>query len=87
VTEVQAPAPAKTAYGERNANAPKELAAFSFLIGKWEGTGKVNLEDGSSASFAVSWIGRYVLDGTAIADEFHSSAPDGSPYLGISLRI
>jgi hypothetical protein len=34
----------------------------------------------------VSWIGRYILDGTAIADEFHSSASDGSPYLGISLR-
>ena len=31
-------------------------------------------------------IGRHVLDGTAIADEFHSVAPDGSPYLGISLR-
>ena len=35
---------------------------------------------------AVTWIGRYILNGTAIADEFHSLTPDGSPYLGISLR-
>jgi hypothetical protein len=34
----------------------------------------------------VKWIGRYILDGTAIADELHGPMPDGSPYLGISLR-
>jgi Protein of unknown function (DUF1579) len=86
MTEGQAATPAITTYGQRNANAPKELEAFSFLIGKWEGVGKTKLADGKSAEFAVSWIGRYILDGTVIADEFHSQAPDGSPYLGISLR-
>jgi hypothetical protein len=50
------------------ANAPKELEAFSFLIGKWEGVGKTKLADGRSAEFAVSWIGRYILDGTVIAE-------------------
>ena len=44
------------------------------------------LADGRSAEFAVSWIGRYILGGTVISDEFHSLALDGSPYLGISLR-
>ena len=34
----------------------------------------------------VTWIGRYILDGMAIADEGHASGPDGSPYLGISFR-
>ncbi len=34
----------------------------------------------------MTWIGRYILDGTAIADEMHAPAPDGSPYLGISFR-
>jgi hypothetical protein len=48
--------------------------------------GRVKLDGGKFAEFTVSWIGRYILDGTAIADEFHSLAPDGSPYLGISLR-
>ena len=85
-TQARAGAPALTTYGERNANTPAELEAFAFLIGKWEGVGRTKLPDGKSAEFAASWIGRYILDGTAIADEFHSSAPDGSPYLGISFR-
>jgi hypothetical protein len=34
----------------------------------------------------VSWIGRYILEGTAIADELHSAYPDGRPFLGISFR-
>jgi Protein of unknown function (DUF1579) len=78
--------PTVSTFGEKGINAPKELEAFSFLIGKWEGTGSTKLPDGKSAQFAATWIGRYILDGTAIADEFHSSAPDGSPYLGISFR-
>jgi len=75
-----------TSYGERNPGSPIELELFSFLVGKWQGTARVKLDGGKFAEFSVSWIGRYILDGTAIADEFHSLAPDGSPYLGISLR-
>lgn len=75
-----------TTYGEKNAQAPSQLNLFSFLVGKWKGTGKTRLEDGSTAQFGLTWIGRYILDGMAIADELHGNAPDGSPYLGISLR-
>jgi len=78
--------PSKTTYGERSPDAPPELGAFAFLVGKWDGTGTTKLPDGKVAEFAVTWIGRYVLDGMAIADEMHSVGPDGSPYLGISLR-
>lgn len=75
-----------TTYGEINASAPDELKVFSFIVGKWAGTGKTRLEDGKHAQFQLTWIGRYILNGMAIADEFHSSMPDGAPYLGISLR-
>lgn len=79
--------PSKTIYGERHPSAPKELAAFAFLIGKWEGTGKARLPDGTVAELdGISWIGRYILDGTAIADEAHGAYPDGRPALGITLR-
>jgi len=86
MTAAKPAAPAITTYGERSPGAPPELDAFAFLVGKWEGVGKAKLPDGKTAEFSVSWLGRYILDGMAIADEFHSSAPDGSPYLGISLR-
>jgi hypothetical protein len=78
--------PAITTYGVRNPRAPQELNLFSFLVGKWNGTGKTRLADGSQQQFELTWIGRYILNGTAIADEFHSLAPDGKPYLGISFR-
>jgi hypothetical protein len=75
----------KTTYGERNPNAPKELGVFSFLIGKWQGTGKTSLPDGKVAEFGgLSWIGRYVLEGTAIAVEMHAAYPDGRPALGFT---
>src|SRR6185295_6484704 len=81
------PSAAITTYGERNANAPKELDAFAFLIGKWEGGGKTKTADGKIVEFGgVTWIGRYILDGMAIADEGHASGPDGKPYFGISFR-
>lgn len=78
--------PSMTTFGELSPLAPPELAVFSFLIGKWTGTGRTRLPDGTSAEFPVTWIGRHILDGTAIADELHAPAPDGTPYLGISLR-
>ena len=78
--------PSMTPYGEMNPGAPQELKVFSFLVGKWEGKGKTKIEDGKFAEYDVTWIGRYILDGTAIADELHGPMPDGSPYLGISLR-
>jgi hypothetical protein len=84
---VLAAEPAITTYGTRNAAASGQLNMFSFLVGKWQGSGRTRLADGSYAQFAgVTWIGRYILDGTAIADEFHASTPDGKAYLGISLR-
>ena len=76
----------KTTYGEKNSSAPKELDVFSFLIGTWQGTGKARLPDGTVAEFGVSWIGRYILDGTAIADEGHAAYPDGRPALGVTFR-
>jgi len=78
--------PSKTTYGMINPATATELRAFSFLIGKWDGKGSTKLPDGTVAEWPVTWIGRYVLDGTAIADELHAPAPDGSPYLGITLR-
>lgn len=75
-----------TTYGEKNLQAPDQLNLFSFLIGRWKGTGETRLEDGSHVQFELTWIGRYILNGMAIADEIHSLAPDGKPYLGISIR-
>ena len=78
--------PSKTIYGERSPRAPRELDVFAFLIGKWDGRGRTRLPDGRVAEYPVAWIGRYILDGTAIADEGHAPYPDGTPSLGITFR-
>jgi hypothetical protein len=79
--------PAVTAYGDRHGAAPEELELFSFLIGKWEGSGKTRLADGTVAEYdGLLWIGRYALDGMAIIDELHAPLPDGNRGLGITLR-
>lgn len=57
------------AYGTPNPNAPKELAQFAFLIGTWRGEGTSWNEDGTSSPYQMKWVGRYILDGYAIADE------------------
>jgi uncharacterized membrane protein YjjB (DUF3815 family) len=76
----------KTIYGEKSARAPRELDAFAFLIGTWKGTGRSRLPDGKYAEYPMGWVGRYILDGTAIADEGHGVFPDGKPALGITFR-
>jgi hypothetical protein len=78
--------PSKTVYGARSPRAPRELDVFAFLIGSWEGTGRTRRPDGTFAEYPVTWIGRYILDGTAIADEGHGPYPDGTPFVGISFR-
>ena len=79
--------PAITAYGDRHEAAPEELDLFSFLIGKWEGSGKTRLADGTVAEYdGLLWIGRYALDGMAIIDELHGPLPDGGRAFGITLR-
>jgi uncharacterized protein DUF1579 len=83
--EAQETDPSKTTYGDRSPNSPRELGVFAFLVGKWQGTGKARLPDGKVAEFGgLSWIGRYVLDGTAIAVEMHAAYPDGRPGLGFT---
>lgn len=79
--------PAITSYGDRHDAAPAELELFSFLIGKWEGSGKTRVADGTIVEYdGLTWIGRYVLDGMAIVDELHAPLPDGGRGLGITLR-
>jgi hypothetical protein len=81
-----APDPAVSEYGSLNPAAPAELATFSFLVGTWAGTGTFRDPQGTLTSFDVQWIGRYVLNGMAIADEVRRPEVAGGTVDGISLR-
>jgi hypothetical protein len=79
--------PAVTIYGTLNPAAPAELATFSFLVGKWTGTGKYRDAAGKPTDFAVLWVGRYALDGMAIADEQRTPESQGGAIVGLTLRF
>lgn len=73
--------------GERNPQAPEELSRFEFLIGAWRFTARVKVADGSHETFEGTWLGRYILDGYAIADEYRMTRATGEvAVLGMNFR-
>jgi hypothetical protein len=79
--------PSKQDFGTLNPNAPAELSRFSFLIGDWRFEASVKVSDGQSHSFKGTWLGRYILDGYAIADEYRMTDLSGELIvLGLNLR-
>ena len=73
--------------GQRNPNAPAELARFDFLIGRWRCEAKARPASGEWQTFHAAWEGRYILDGYAIADEFRMTDSSGALIvLGLNLR-
>jgi hypothetical protein len=60
----------ETQYGNPNPEAPPELSQFAFIIGKWNCDVRVKAEDGTWQAYQATWVGRYILDGFVIADEY-----------------
>ncbi len=78
----------QTMFGTTHPDAPPELAQFAFLIGTWKCKGKVKSPEDEWQEFAADWIGQYILEGKAIADEFRATWPDGSLFMhGQNIRI
>ena len=74
-------------FGEANPNAPAALSHFGFLIGTWRCEAKVKLATGEWQSLRATWIGRFILDGYAIADEYRMTDSDGALIvIGLNLR-
>ena len=74
-------------YGTPNPQAAPELSRFAFLIGTWRCDARLKRDDGSWEALQASWVGRYVLDGYAIMDEFRMTKPTGELLvLGVNVR-
>ena len=70
-----------------NANAPAALARFAFIIGDWRCDAKVKVANGEWQTFEATWLGRFILDGYAIADEYRMTDSAGELIvLGVNLR-
>jgi hypothetical protein len=71
-----------------NPNAPAELSRFAFLIGRWQFDAKYRSANGEWLAFDGMWLGHYILDGYAIADEYRMIGSSGELIvLGMNFRI
>jgi hypothetical protein len=71
-----------------NPKAPAAISQFAFLIGRWRFDAKFKSPKGEWQTFHGSWIGRYILDGYAIADEYRMLDAGGEVVvLGMNFRV
>ncbi len=74
-------------YGARNPNAPDALSRFEFLLGRWRCDARVRSATDDWQSFQASWLGRFILDGYAIADEYRMTGAAGELVVyGLNVR-
>jgi hypothetical protein len=74
-------------FGKANPNAPAALSQFAFLIGRWQCEAKLKLANGEWQTLHATWLGRFILDGYAIADEYRMTGSSGELIvLGMNLR-
>ena len=75
------------AFGKLSPQAPPDLGAFAFLIGSWQCNARVKSANGEWQRFEAQWIGRFILDGHAIADEYRMTTLSGQlAVLGMNVR-
>ncbi len=74
-------------FGIANPRAPEELLQFAFLIGRWSCQAKVKNTEGVWHTARAEWVGRFILDGYAIADEYRMTDASGEVIvLGMNFR-
>ena len=74
-------------FGQLSHHAPPELAAFAFLIGSWQCNARIKSPTGDWQRFEAQWLGRFILDGHAIADEYRMTSLSGELIvLGMNVR-
>jgi hypothetical protein len=74
-------------FGKPNPNAPAALSQFAFLIGRWRCEATITLASGESQKYEAAWIGRYILDGYVIADEYGMAIPAGETPAGETIVL
>ena len=74
--------------GKPDLNAPAELSRFAFLIGQWRFEARFKSPNGEWQAFHGTWLGHYILDGFAIADEYRMIGSSGELIvLGMNFRV
>jgi hypothetical protein len=79
--------PVEQEFGKPNPNAPAALPRFAFLIGGWRCETRVRSANGEWQTLQATWLGRFILDGYAIEDEYRMTGSSGELIvLGMNFR-
>lgn len=74
-------------FGALNPDAPPQLARFAFLLGAWQCEAALQQADGSTEYLDAKWVGRFVLDGYVVMDDFSMIRHTGERLvLGVNVR-
>jgi hypothetical protein len=74
--------------GRHSLNAPAELSRFAFLIEQWRFEARFKSSSEEWQAFHGTWLGHYILDGFAIADEYRMMDSSGELIvLGMNFRV
>lgn len=74
-------------FGKLNPKAPAALSHFAFLIGRWKCEARLKSPNGNWQTFHATWLGRFILDGYAIEDQYRMTDPTGEVVvLGMNFR-
>ena len=74
-------------FGKLSPDAPPELATFAFLIGSWQCNARIKSTSGDWQRLEAQGLGRFILDGHAIADEYRMTTFSGELIvLGMNVR-
>lgn len=74
--------------GRRNPRAPVALSQFEFLLGEWRFDARFKSPDGEWQAFHGTWLGRYILDGYVIEDEYTMFDTNGKVIVrGLNFRV
>ncbi len=77
-------------FGEPHPGAPKELEQYDFIIGNYTVKIRVWTGEGWSEQFQKArWIGRYILQGRAVMEEWFPFDPEDKPDTpgGVNIRM
>lgn len=66
--------------GERNENAPPELARYDFVIGDWDATVTFTKPDGSKVKGKARWHNIWIGNGYVVMQEWRSPYTVGSEF-------
>jgi hypothetical protein len=79
--------PSNDDFGRPNPNASPELSRFAFLIGSWRCDARIISPNAAPQAFQATWLGRYILNGYTIADEYSMMSPSGDLLVfGVNFR-